>query len=448
MLPTFFRLRLALPALLAVALSTAGLRAEEAKVRDYSPSDSLSEVLSTKHKAAVEAKDYATALSIVDSELNKLSDKTSYDAAILYFTKSQDLLQKGDYSSSIEPLEACLTLSESKDPTYFDDRVTLEQVYYLAILYYQEAGNSKNPTLTATYFDKAETYISRWLKSTKKVTVDALSFYASLLYNRAIQDAEHPDHTKLEASLKYVDQALHLAVKPKDNLYVLKLVCLQQLNRNAEATELLELLVQQKPENKTYWSQLAALYLGQNQDIRAILAFERAQAYGHMNAPKDNLNLIGIHFNLAQYGRAAELLEKGLHTGTLENELKNWELLASCYQQLSRDYKAIDVLVEATKQFPKEGQLEYLIAQNYYNMDKYPDALKHLQLCVQKGGGHKPHQAYLFLAFIAFDQKKFDIALDAANHAIAIPEGVKEGQRMKQAIEDALKEREAKLNKS
>ena len=446
MLQPITRLRYLVAATAAILAFATGFAAEE-KVRDYQLEESVSDTLSTKYKELMDAKNFDGAVDTIDAQLAKLSDKTSYDACVLYMYRFQTLLQKNDYAGALESLERSITLSDSHSPTYFDERASTESSYTLAILYYQEAASLKNPTVIASYFDKAETYMERWNQHSKKKTPDALSFYASLLYNRAIADADHPDHARIIKAMEIVDQGLHQVTHPKDSLYILKLVCLQQLNRNAEATELLEVLVKQKPENKTFWAQLAALYLNANQDVRAIVAFERAQSYGHMNAPKDNLNLVGIHFNLAQYGRAAELLEKGLHNGGIDNELKNWELLASCYQQLNRDLKAIDVLKEATTKFPREGQIEYLIAQNYYNLDKYPEALKHLQLSVSKGGGHKPYQTYLFLAFIAFDLKKFDIALDAANKAIAIPDGAKEGLRMKQAIDDAIKERENKLAK-
>lgn len=447
MLKLLSTLRLALAAPLAALVLASGALAQEQPERTYSLSESVSEALGSGYKAAADAKNFDAALTVLDAQLAKVTDKTSYDAAVLLQIKAQTHLQKNEYTKSIEPLEQCLQLSDSHTPTYFDERITQDQVFYLAQLYFQEATTTKNATLIAGYYDKSEKYMSRWVKNAKKPTADALNFYSSLLYNRAIQDADHPDLPTIGRALGIVDQALHLTAHPKDNFYVLKLVCLQQLNRNAEATELLELLVKQKPENKTYWTQLAALYLNQTQDIRAIVTIERAQAYGFMNSPKDNFNLVGIHFNLGQYSRAAELLEKGLKSGGIENDQKNWELLAYSYQQLNRDLKAVEILKEATKVFPKDGQLEYQIAQNYYGMEKLPEALVHIQSCVAKGGGHKPHQSYLFLAYIAFELKKFDVALGAAKKAVTYADGAKEGKRMLSAIEDAIKDREAKLNK-
>jgi len=107
--------------------------------------------------------------------------------------------------------------------------------------------------------------------------------------------------------------------------------------------------------------------------------------------------------------------------------------------------KAIDALKRATKYFPKAGQLDFLIAQNYYSIKKLDEALPYLQSSVSKGGGTKPAQTYIFMAYIAFELKKLDLALDAANKAIALPDGVKEGTRFKKAVQDAINEREEKL---
>jgi tetratricopeptide (TPR) repeat protein len=432
----------------AVAAFAGSAFAQQAE-RPYNLSEETSEVLSTTYKTASEAKNYDAALTAINGAIAKLKDPSSFDAAVLLQVKAQTLLQKSDFAGAIGPLEQALQLSDSHTPPYFEERTTQEFLYFLAQLYFQEASSSKNPAAIAGFYDKADAYMARWMKGNKKPNPDALLFYASLIFNRAAQDAEHPDIDAVKRALDIVDKAMRMSTHPKDNLYLLKLVCLQHLNRNAEAVELLELLVKQHPDNKNYWQQLAALYLGQQQDVRAILAFERAQANGFMNSPKDNFNLVGIHFNIGQYERAAELLEKGLHNGAIENEQKNWELLAYSYQQLNRDFKAIDTLKEATKVFPKaNGQLEYLIAQNYYSMEKMEDALPFLQASVKKGGGNKPHSTYLFLAFVAYELKKFDIALDAAERAIATPEGKAEGTRMKQAIQDIIKEREAKAAKA
>ena len=413
--------------------------------RDYAPSDETSELF-PKLKTATEAKDYATAIAILDAQLAKVP-ADSYDAALLLQMKTQTLLQKGDFSASIIPLEKGLALSDSKTPTYYEERATRELVYFLASLYLQEAVQSKNPQVAATYYSKGDKAMGRWIKLVPKSTPEAQLIYAQLLYNWAVQDQEKVNKELIKRALDQVEIGLHLSTHPRDTLYIFKMACLQQLERSEELTEVLELIVKLKPESSTYWQQLAGYYLQSGKDLRAIVTMERAQSYGLMSTPKDNYNLIGIYFNLGQYEKAAELLDAGLKSGKVDNEIKNWELLALAYQQLERPFKGIEALKDATKAFPKSGQLEFMIAQAYHTLDKPEDALPHLQAAIAKGDLAKPHQVYLFLAFIGYELKKYDIALDAAKHAAEFPEGAKDGKNMIKAIDDIMKEREAKKNK-
>ena len=107
------------------------------------------------------------------------------------------------------------------------------------------------------------------------------------------------------------------------------------------------------------------------------------------------------------------------------------------------------VLKEATKVFPKSGQLEFTIGQAYHGLEKSEEAMMHLQAAVAKGGLTKPHQAYMFLAYVSFELKKFDDALDAAKKARETPEGAKDPQtkNMIRAIEETIKDRAEKKAK-
>lgn len=427
-------------AILAVAMTA------QQPAREYSLLDDTSENL-PKFKTALDAKNYPEALNIINSLIAKVP-ADGYDMAYLLQLKMQIFLQQGDFAKSIEPMERSLALSESKTPTYFDERITRELYYYLVQLYFQEAAQTKNTSLAASLFDKAEKAMDHWLKLTPQTNADAQLIYSQLLFSKAMLNPEKPDQALLKRALEQVEIGLHLATRPKDTFYILKLVCLQQLDRNAESAELLELLVHQKPNSSTYWQQLAGMYLNLSQETRAIVTIERAQANGFMNAPKDQFNLVGIYFNIGQYEKAAELLENGLKSGQIESDPKNWELLALSYQQLQRPLKGVEALKQGAKAFPDSGQLEFQIAQVYTSLDKPDMALEHIQSAIKKGNLTKPHQAQLALAYTAYSLKKYDLALQAARKASEYPEGAKDGQNMVKALEGLIADRDAKKNKS
>lgn len=441
---------------LAAAVTLAVTVFAQEKQRDYSFTDATSEVL-PKYKAAIEAKTYDAAIAILDAQIAKVP-ADSYDTAMLLQLKTQTLLQKGDFPKAIEPTEKALALSNSKSPTYFDERITKELTFFLIQLYVQEAVQTKVPGLAGKLFEKADNSFKQWLKLVPKSNPDAQLLYSQLLYSWAVQNSENPDKKLIARALEETEKGMHLAIRPKDTFYVLKLAALQQLGRTKETADMFELLIKQKPESSTYYQQLAATYLGLAQsatlpadaevyNIRAALTIERAQAQGHMNTPQHSFNLIGIYFNMGQYEKAADLLEAGLKAGTIEKELKNYELWALAWQQLGQPAKSIEALKAAIKAFPQSGQVDFLIAQAYQGLEKPEEALAHLKSAVQKGNLTKPHSVYLFLAYVAYELKQFDVALDAAKKAAATTEGAKDGANMVKAIEDILKDRETKKSK-
>ena len=138
------------------------------------------------------------------------------------------------------------------------------------------------------------------------------------------------------------------------------------------------------------------------------------------------------------------MLQAGLRNGAIDNEQKNWEYLAMCYQQLSKELKAIDILKEATTHFPKSGALHFQIAQLYAQIDKADQAYSEATKALELGNVEKPGAIYCALSYWAFDQGKYDEALIVVNKAFEYPEGKKDPQlpRVKTAILDAIKERD------
>ncbi len=451
--------RCGLAAVAALTLSVALPSGRAAEENPPSLSDSTGEALG-KLKPLVDAKNWDAALALLNGLLPTV-EAGSYDQAIILDTKSKILLQKSDYSGALEPMEKALELSDAHH--YFAPKATLDMIYFLAQLYYQEGGaTGVSKEVQTADFEKSANYLQRWLKQSPKPSEDVAVFYASILYNQAVAaNPEKPDPTLVKRAQVETEKALHLTLHPKESLYVLLLATLQQEGNFTSAADVLEFLVSKYPNNKTYWQQLMGLYLNlasthekderlvRKYDIRAILAIERAQAHGFMKTPKDNYNLVTIYYNIGQFGRATDLLYAGLKDGSIESDIKNWELLAYSYQQIDQGFKAIEALKEAQKdpRFANNGQIDYQIGQIYSELDKSNDAYAEYQLAVSKPGLEKPYSVYMFLAYSAFELQKFDDALAAVSKAATYPESKRDKQlgRLKGAIEEAIKERDAML---
>lgn len=406
----------------------------------------------------LDAKNWDGALALVQAVRKRVEPK-SYDMAIATDVEAKVYLQKGDYARALEPWEVALQLGESYK--FFEPSALQEMRYFLAQLYYQEATTSKNPAVQKQHFAKAVGFLKDWkAKSTKPPfdtsRAEASMFFANVLYQQAVSDSQHINLELIKAAEVEIQEALRLTARPKESAYLILLAISQQQGNWVRLGEVLELLVKQYPGKKDYWSQLAGVYgtlAGTEKDeakareynTRAILAIERAQALGFMKTPKDNYSLFGMYFNVAQFGRATEILHAGLRDGSIEPEQKNWELLASSYQQVDKPFAAIEALAEGSKKFPRSGQLDYQIATIYYSLNKPEESFKHLQVALSRGNLERPGTAYGFMAYVSYELAKWPEALEAVEKALTFPDGKRDTQlpQLKTSIEDKLREREA-----
>jgi tetratricopeptide (TPR) repeat protein len=365
------------------------------QLSDYT-ADQVNEFL----RPALDAKDWAKALTVLD-RIKAKAAPDSYDAALADGLIAQTDLQKNELQGALTALMGCVAITDRHPNLYF-----LASVYY-ALGQGAESGG-------------------------KQTT----------------------DKPMMEKALYWINRGLESAIRPREAFYQLKISALYQLNRLEKGAEYLELGLQSKPDNKSYWQQLAYSYVQLADDaqkkhdsqsyfeytVRAILTMERAQEHGFLNTPKDNYQIVGMFFNINQFGKACDVLSKGLRDGGIESTVQNWQLLAYSYQQEHRDKDAIKTLEEAARIFPKSGQLEYQIAQTYYGNNQVKEAFVHIKKCVEKGGPEKPGDGWYFYAVIAYNLKDYNAALKAAAQAAKYPDTAKEAKRIEQGVKASIQD--------
>lgn len=366
-------------------------------------------------RTLTEGKDYDGALTLIDSLLATAAPG-SFDLYVLSQVQAQILLTQSKLIPAIAPLEVALRLGDG-NPAFLDTAARLEQLNLLAQLYYQEASELKDLPAQRAGYEKALATMRRWIALSPRITAETRLFTASLLYQLGILDSTRVDASRIREAIVEAREGLLLSPQPSSQLYLLLVASHQQLGENAAAAELLEVLAQRDPQNAANWSQLQSIYLAAaadtedadealRQNLRALHVLARAQAAGHLNTARDHYTRVAILFNIQQYTRAAILLEKGLADGSIENARRNWELLASAYQQVNQDDRALDTLTRATAQFPQDAALEFSLAQFLYNTGRVPEAYTRAESALAKGLD-KPGQAQIYLAYLAYELQRY-----------------------------------------
>jgi len=420
--------------LVAVALAPAVRAAEAASDEPPALGEKTSEAL-TKLQAMIDAKDWDGALATLNAAL-AVAGPDSYDRALIMDTSAKLYFQKDDTAKAIAAWEEALRLADAH-PNYMKLKERLELILSLAQTHSQLAQNTKDPMAARADFAKAADYIRRWLAITPKPTFDAENFYALVLYSQATANDKKIDQDLLRQARLAAEKALHLQIKPKESLLVVVNAIYQQSNDLLSSARYLELLVQLNPAKESYWQQLWAVYMnlaaGEDKDeskareyyALAIDTMERAQAFGKMKTKKDNYNMATMYYSAGQYGKTTELLSAGLHDGSIDPTIKNWELLSYSYQQVNEPLKAIEALKDAEKvpDLANDGNLDFEIGNIYAQLEKSADAYQSYLAAVTKGHLEKPYTAYQYLAYQAYEEEKFKEALDAVNHAATYPQG-------------------------
>ncbi len=389
----------------------------------------------TKLQPLIDAKDWDGAIALLNGAMS-FSAPDSYDHALILETVAKLEFQKDDTPKAITAWEEALRISDAH-PNYFKEKERLEMILSLAQTYSQIGQSTKDAAVARASFAKAADYIHRWLEATPKPTFETENFYALVLYSQATANEKKIDTGLLRQAQAAADKALHLTIQPKESLLVLINAICQQENDLALSARYLELLVQQNPDKEGYWQQLWASYMNlaavddKDQEkareyyALAINTVERAQAYGKMKSKKDNYSLATMYFQAEQYGKATELLSAGLHNGNIDPTLfKNWDYLAFGYQQINQPKKAIAAFKDAEKvpELADKGEIDFEIAKIYAQLENSTEAYNYYKAAVAKGNLEKPWQVYQFLAYEAYEQEKYQEAMDAADKASEYPQ--------------------------
>lgn len=400
----------------------------------------------------IDAKNHPAALALVESLLAAAAP-SSFDAYVLSQLQAQLLLTQNRLAEAVAPLERAHALAEG-NANFLDAPAHLERLHLLAQLHHQAAAEQKTPAAQRAGYELARAWLERWFALAPRPTPEARLFAASLHYQLGTLDTP-PAAAPLRLALEHAREALLLSPRPSPQARLLLVASHLQLGEHALAAEQLELLAERDPANAATWSQLQSLYLAaaadatdpdesRAQNLRALHVLDRARAAGHLASPKDNYTRVAILFNLGRFTRAAELLETGLADGSLENTRRNWELLASAYQQTDRPDRAIDALGRASEKHSADGSLEFTLAQLLYSVGRVPDAYARGRAAIDKPGLDKPGQAKLYLAFLAYELQRYDEAarwIAAAREAEGVPASSLDP--LARAIAEALARRDA-----
>ena len=167
-------------------------------------------------------------------------------------------------------------------------------------------------------------------------------------------------------------------------LYDLLVFLYNESGNKAKLAEVLEVLVERKPEERKYWDAIAGNYF-QSDELRKAFEVQKAMYLGGLLKTEDELmRIVNFYnqFNAPYY--AAKVLEKEMNAGRVKKTVEKMSLLADFYQVAREHDKAIPVIRQAAEMGGGGAMYERLGA-SYSEIGKWKETEDALQQALKLG---------------------------------------------------------------
>ncbi len=326
------------------------------------------------------------------NELNALSieaQDVTYDSAVIQQTLGYAYISNNDYPNAIKAFQLALNSNVLPPNVIHDLQFNLAQL----LIY-------------ANRYDEGLSYFQPWLGSEPNPSIDAYilagtAYYESKQYKKAIPFAKNVIQLK-----GIFDETWHQIL----------LSCYLQTNQYKNAASLLESMLTNQPDNKTYWLQLLATWQKINNDQKILATMELIHTKDLLDAEQIK-QLINMYLYMDLPYKAADLLKTQLKTGSLPKNSANWELLGNCWLQAQEREKAVSALLEAVK-LSDQADLYFRIGQIYFDLEDYSQATHQLQTALSKNQLEQKGYPQLLLGISQFHQKNYEQSQTALQFAL------------------------------
>ncbi len=294
--------------------------------------------------------------------LNRLLERrgesmSPFDRASVLQIRGSAYVQLDDYPRALADFERAIAQDALPPEQVSRLRFNMAQLYFVT-----------------EEFDKAIQFFERWLADDPEVSANTYFMLSGAYYQV----------NNLPRSLESVSRAIELGLEPDRRHHELKNVLLNELNRPRERIQLLSRMVVLWPDELSFWRQLSALYLDQDDQLKAFGALESAYLAGLITDERDLLLLGQFYSSFNNPYRGGRLIEREMQAGRVERNVRNLELLSQLWSQAREHRLAIPVLREAA-QLSDTGQLSFRLGQALLADENHAAAETALKAAIDKG---------------------------------------------------------------
>jgi tetratricopeptide (TPR) repeat protein len=340
-----------------------------------------------KAQEKMDEDDYAAAKRELE-QVRSLGDLNSYERGqILYFTGLIEY-QQDNLAAAIRIFEQVIALPELPQGFRTDTMWALVQL-----------------AMAAEQYRKVLEYGNEWLRTAENPSGDPF-------YLLAVAHFQLKEYRK---TVEMMDRAIQIAERDgafaREDWYGLLRAGLHELGDTRRLRSVLEKLVARWPK-KEYWLHLSTIYGELNEERKQIAALETIYDAGWMTRENEVIQLAQLYIQGGGAFKAARILEKGMESGLVQRNERNYRLLAQAWMQAQDDRRSIEPLREAAQR-SSDGQLHLQLAQSHLNLYEYDACVEAARTAINRGGLRRPGHANIVLGTCLLELQRYDQAREA-----------------------------------
>ena len=349
----------------------------------------------TKAQEAVDAKDFAGALKLLNNLYNP--DKlTEYEQANVLNYIGYVYYNMDDIANAMRTYERMLAIPS------LEEQQRKQTTYTLAQLYTMEEQ-----------YPKALTTLDKWFMLETNPAPEPFILKAQNLYQvQRYHDMIQPIENAMQVAKK--------RGKPmKEDWYVLLNFAYFQEENYRMVRDIQKTLLISWPK-KQYWFALAGAFTELGEDEKLVNAYAAAHTQNMLGKESELVTMAQLFMQREVPYKAATLIEKEMAAGRISKSGKNYRLLSQAWQLSMEDEKAIPALKEAAKQ-TEDGELDVRLANAFLNTGEYAECTKAVRTGIRKGSLKSPDNAQISLGMCLYNLRQYDASIKSFQSAARTP---------------------------
>jgi len=222
----------------------------------------------------------------------------------------------------------------------------------------------------------------------------------------------YAQNDQFREALPHAEQAFEMANPKERKHFDLLNYLYSSLNMPERQADIIRQMLNRWPEDKNLWNAWVSMLAEGGRGEEAFEVNKIMYVNGMLNTENDILRLVQYYSFYEVPYRGAQILEREINAGRVEQDQQNMELLINLWRQAREYDEAIPALEQAAAAAP-DGELYEQLCEAYYSEAQYNEAETACRNALNKGGVDRPGDLWVLIGNSLYERDNRAAAKEA-----------------------------------